>query len=269
MNSLIASATKATSIDSPLPFSVISCLSEQHILNVAISKPLLICVLSGQKELGDEKAIFRPGEFLFLSNTPKVDMRNISNQGSSYFALLIEFEYADFDVFDIRSEQKPCDYFSGFLSPLLADTLQQLVDWAPNVPKVLWENRRKELLSLIYHMGFKQVSSIIEPPSLTYRIEKLIGENLQSDFRAQDVASHLAMSESNVRRKLSSEKTSFQLIKDRVKLGVGLHLVQTTTTSISLIAEQCGYHSQSRFTDKFKTQFGLTPTELRKTQVSS
>jgi AraC-like DNA-binding protein len=33
------------------------------------------------------------------------------------------------------------------------------------------------------------------------------------------------------------------------------------------VAERCGYQSQSRFTDKFKQFFGVTPTELRKTRM--
>jgi AraC-like DNA-binding protein len=51
------------------------------------------------------------------------------------------------------------------------------------------------------------------------------------------------------------------------KLGLGLHLLQTTLHSIVLIAEKCGYQSQSRFTDRFKGRFGLTPSELRKTKM--
>ena len=52
-----------------------------------IMKPLLICVLDCQKELGAGKEKVNAGEFVFLSNTPDIDMRNIV-QGSEYFALL-------------------------------------------------------------------------------------------------------------------------------------------------------------------------------------
>ncbi|WP_084683746.1 helix-turn-helix domain-containing protein [Psychromonas hadalis] len=48
----------------------------------------------------------------------------------------------------------------------------------------------------------------------------------------------------------------------------GIHLLQTTHFSIGLISEKCGYQSQSRFTDRFKTLFGLTPSELRKTKMA-
>ena len=76
----------------------------------------------------------------------------------------------------------------------------------------------------------------------------------------------LAMSESTLRRKLKNEGTGLQQIKDQVTLGLGLHLLQTTEQSIGLIAETVGYQSQSRFADKFKARFSLTPSELRKTR---
>ena len=67
---------------------------------------------------------------------------------------------------------------------------------------------------------------------------------------------------------LQAEGASVQDIKDQTKLGYGLHLLQTSADSIGAIAELCGYQSQSqsRFSERFKQRFGLTPTELRKTK---
>jgi transcriptional regulator GlxA family with amidase domain len=61
---------------------------------------------------------------------------------------------------------------------------------------------------------------------------------------------------------------NLQDIKDRARLSLGLHLLQTTVEPIGIVAEKCGYHSQSRFTERFKTHFGLTPSELRKTKMT-
>ena len=60
------------------------------------------------------------------------------------------------------------------------------------------------------------------------------------------------MSSSTLRRKLKSEGNSIQDIRNRVRLGHGLHLIQTTNNSIGNIAFECGYQSQSRFTEQFK-----------------
>lgn len=253
-------------IDQTMPFSVYSAIADQRILNVPIVKPLLICVLDGQKELGgDEHDLCRSGEFVFLSNTPTINMRNIP-QGTEYFALLIEFDFQDFSIFKQRS-RKSNHYFKGSITPLMNSALNQFVEWVASAPSQLWSSRKQELLQLIWHMGFEEVTSIAEPPNLSHRVEQLIATNMQADLTAEQVAYTLAMSESTLRRKLTLESTHFQTIKDRVKLGHGLHLLQSSETPIGLIAQQCGYQSQSRFTDKFKSLFGLTPSELRKTRM--
>ena len=76
------------------------------------------------------------------------------------------------------------------------------------------------------------------------------------------------MSESTLRRKLKLEGTTIQETKDQVKLGLSLHLLQTTGYPVGLISEKCGYHSQSRLADRFKGRFGLTPSQLRKTKMT-
>lgn len=268
---------KAQSIfasDKPLPFSVYSSAGDQHLTNVPIVNPLLICVLGGQKELRSSASdsnmssgedICQSGEFVFLSNMPNIDMRNIS-QGSGYFALLIEFQYSDFETLSDPAIEH-ISHFTGALEENLCKALTQFVEWGIWAPQELWRFRRQELLQLIYHLGHKQVCAIAEPPSMTHKVEKLIAKQLDSDITAEMVASTLALSESTLRRKLSAENTHFQAIKDRLRLGYGLHLLQTTDLAVGLIADQTGYQSQSRFTDKFKSLFGLTPSELRKTRI--
>lgn len=249
-----------------LPYSVYSAVADQHLLNVPIVKPLLICVLEGRKELGrDQNAVCEAGDFIFLANTPNIDMRNIS-QGASYQALLVEFDYQDFSAFH-RGSTPVQPYFCGPMPPLLETALEQFVQWAPLVPENLWSLRKQELLQLLFHAGYEQVSAIAEPPSLTHRVEQLISARITDALSATDVANLLAMSESTLRRKLAAEQSHFQAIKDRVQLGYGLHLLQSTAMPIGLVAEQCGYQSQSRFTDKFKALFGLTPSALRKTHM--
>jgi AraC-like DNA-binding protein len=95
----------------------------------------------------------------------------------------------------------------------------------------------------------------------------MISADVASDLTAGLVAARLALSESTLRRKLAAEGATLQAIKDRARLGHGLHLVQTTFDPIGRIAEKCGYQSQSRFTEKFRQLFGTTPTELRKTRM--
>ncbi len=247
------------------PYSIYTSVADQNILNVPIMKPLLICVLSGQKELGTSEETVNAGEFVFLSNTPDIDMRNIA-EDSEYFALLIEFDYQDFSTLK-NKPNRPHRHFTGQITEAMNASLTQFVQWAAFAPQQMWPLRRQELLHLIYHMGFTEVCSIAEPPSLTHRIEQILNTDIHQDLGVGHVARILAMSESTLRRKLALENANFQAIKDRVRLSYGLHLLQSSTKSIGQVAEQCGYQSQSRFTGKFKSRFGLTPSELRKTRM--
>ncbi|MGH1487306.1 MAG: helix-turn-helix transcriptional regulator [Cellvibrionaceae bacterium] len=266
MQELITSIKQVMSQKAVLPFSVYSSFQEQNLFNVPIIKPLLIFVLDGSKKLGKDNELNCPsGSFIFLSNSPTVDMRNIPHD-KEYFALLIEFEYTDFDCF-LRKPKKTQQYLQGEIDSILANTLQQFVEWSAFAPATMWPIRRQEILQLIYQLGYEQVSAIIEPPSLSHKLHGIISADISAELTADDLSSRLAMSPSTLRRKLSAEGINLQAIKDRVKLGYGLHLVQTSSEPIGVIAEKCGYYSQSRFTDRFKQLFGLTPTELRKTRL--
>ncbi|WP_444893700.1 helix-turn-helix transcriptional regulator [Microbulbifer sp. TRSA001] len=250
-----------------LPFSVYSSYKEQNIFNVPIVNPTLICVLDGCKELGgDSQKSCSAGEFIFLSNSPKVDMRNIPVD-SEYFALLIEFEYKDFDrlIFEKSIEKS---YFTGEVGSTLEITLHQFMEWGSSVSSDLWHIRRQEILQTLFYLGYQEVASVLESASVSQKLYRIISENPAADLRVDMLASKLAMSESTLRRKLNGEGTSVKVIIDDVRLGFGLHLLQTTFEPVGRISERCGYKSQSRFADRFKRAFGITPIELRKTRVN-
>ncbi|MFY5897689.1 helix-turn-helix transcriptional regulator [Acinetobacter pittii] len=268
MKNLISLAKKSLLEHSNLnlPFAVYSAYQEQKITNVPISKPLLIIVLNGYKELGKTENInCEAGSFIFLSNSASIDMRNIPNQ-EEYFALLIEFDFDDFkDLPNPSGTSKK--FVQGQLNALLENALSQFIDFSLIAPPSVFKFRRRELLELIYHSGYTDISSLNIATSLSDKVQALISDHLSTELTAEFIASQLFMSSSTLRRKLKSEGNSIQDIRNRVRLGHGLHLIQTTKTSIGNIAFECGYQSQSRFTEQFKNLFGITPRELRKTKM--
>ncbi|XLZ70598.1 AraC family transcriptional regulator [Massilia sp. SR12] len=263
MEKLISTAKLVQAAGKPLPFSVYSSLREQRILNVPIIKPMLICVLDGSKKLGEIDC--PSGSFVILSNRPSINMRNIPSD-AEYLALLIEFEYDDFNCLPARKGRTE-PFVQGGIAPAFLATLQQFVEWSAFAPDAMWAMRRREILQMLYHLGHEAVSAVVEPPSVSHRVHGMLNADLASEVHAGALASRLAMSESTLRRKLAGEGTTLQEIKDRARLGYGLHLVQTTFEPIGRVAERCGYQSQSRFTDKFKQMFDVTPSELRKTRM--
>jgi AraC-like DNA-binding protein len=242
MKTLIDIVHATVSEDKPLPFSVYSSQAEQFILNVPISKPVFILVLNGEKELGENaELVCRAGEFVFLSNTAGVNMRNIP-QDKAYMALLIEFEQEDFEGLKSHVNHPP-NYVSGRSEARLTNTLQQFIEWSAYAPEVLWTLRRRELLQLLVHLGFNDVFSLFDKPGLTHKVTELIKTRLSEDISAEGICQVIGMSESTLRRKLKGENTSIQAIKDQTKLGFGLHLLQTTRHAIGYIAAECGYQS--------------------------
>ncbi|PKI17881.1 AraC family transcriptional regulator [Colwellia sp. 12G3] len=265
MNNLINTIKAINTEDHTLPFAVYSSIKEQHLLNVPIVKPLFIAVLDGDKKLGKHgEIVCHAGDFIFLSDSPAINMRNIPKE-KEYFALLIEFEYEDFIGIGPHtvSEQS---FSIGEISTPLAKCLQQFVEWSLFSPQAMWSLRRKEILQLLYHLGYKDILSMAAPHKLGQKIHAILSEQPSVDLALATICQKVAMSESTLRRRLTAEGTTIQEIKDQVKLGLGLHLLQTSSHSIVYIAEQCGYQSQSRFTSRFKERFGLTPSALRKTK---
>jgi AraC-like DNA-binding protein len=266
MDKLINEIRSIVKINKSLPFAVYSSFKEQRLLNVPIAKPLFIAVLSGEKELGNtSEVVCKAGEFIFLSDSSAINMRNIPKD-KEYFALLIEFEYQDFEGLESIS-QKKLPFCLGQITPLLEKCLHQFVEWSAVSPQAFHVTRRKEILQLLHHMGHSDILSLVSNKIIGHQLHNIINGKLNEELSLTYLCEKLAMSESTLRRKLKAEGTSVQTIKDRARLGQGLHLLQTTNDAISLIAEKCGYLSPSRFTDRFKVRFGLTPSELRKTKM--
>jgi AraC-like DNA-binding protein len=249
-----------------LPFALYSSVQEQHLVNVPILNPMLMVVIEGSKALGRGGEVScQVGDFIFLSDNPSVEMRNIP-KNKEYLALIIEFDYQDISDLSSPGFAKE-NYCTGRADEALELCLYQFVEWSLTAPQSLWPLRKREIVQLLNHMGYQQVLSMLTPRKVGQRVSALLSRSPADDIPVESLCQQLAMSESTLRRKLTAEGTSLQAIKDQLRLGLGLHLVQTTQFPIAHVAQQCGYQSQSRFTSRFKERFGVTPSELRKTRL--
>lgn len=267
MHSLINDIQRLNSSSCTYPFAIYSAQQEQKLLNVPINNPVLIFVLSGAKALGPELTVeCSTGSFVMLPGNAAINMRNIPKQ-SAYYAVLLEFSYEDFDVLPAGEQGQP-EMVIGDIEKPLSQWLHQFINYLSWAPEVLWEQRKREVLPLLFHLGHTDILKLRAEPTLSQQLHGLFVENAFSDVSAQSLCDQLAMSESTLRRRLASEGASLQSVRDKARMGMGLHLLQTSQDSIQRVAEQCGYQSQSRFTDRFKKHFGLTPSELRKTRLT-
>ena len=96
------------------------------------------------------------------------------------------------------------------------------------------------------------------------QIEELIDKNLaDKDFDVEAIAALLGISRIHVNRKLKAEGSPSPsvLIKDK-RMAKAKELLTEGKTTVSQIAEICGFRSSSYFTTAFKEYTGLTPSEF-------
>jgi len=103
--------------------------------------------------------------------------------------------------------------------------------------------------------------------TVTDRVTRQFAADLSRDWAVKDIAATLAMSERTLRRRLQAENTGFRELLEDTRLNRGVELVIASDMPIGQIAFECGYQSQSRFAQRFRIRFSLSPTELRATQT--
>lgn len=268
LKDLLVRLQKVTASSKPLPFALYTANTEQKLRNLRLINPVLMFVLSGRKEIelqNGVEVVLREGECILLANRQSIVVRNIPDE-RPYFALIIEFYPSD----------KPTSYFANgqtdFIVKPFDETftllLGQFVEWANISPPELWENRRQELAKFIQVQGWTEVQSLWREQGLSDQVQRFLQVTIEEPISAHEIAQHFGMSESTLRRRLKDEQTSLQQLKDDVRLGLGLHLLQSTSKPILHIALECGYQSQSRFSERFKEQFGMSPSEVRKNELT-
>jgi len=118
------------------------------------------------------------------------------------------------------------------------------------------ESLNEFLRNSVYHL----IAMDRVPASTTAAIKSLVSIDLPNgtpSFAA--VASMLYMSESSLRRRLQSENTSYQAIKDEVRCEVAIDKLLHEDARVADLAEYLGFTEASSFVRSFKGWTGLTP----------
>lgn len=248
-------------------FSVYSPTHEQNLLNVPILKPVLIIICSGEKELESKTKVETcyTNQFVFISGSNSIGMRNIP-EDNSYYAVLIEFEDDELPLQESIDNTLNLDFFIGDVDNVLQDSIAQFMEISAIYPEDLLKSRRKEIIQLMIAQGFNELFSIKRTHKLTEMITEIMKRSDLYNINVQRISDQIGLSESTLHRKLKEENTSIKEIKDRVRMGSGLHLLQTTDLPVSVIADKCGYSTHSKFSLRFKKHFGITPADLKKTK---
>jgi len=82
------------------------------------------------------------------------------------------------------------------------------------------------------------------------------------------VASNLFMSASTLQRRLASEKTTFQLLKDELRRDVAITRLNSSTVSFAALADELGFADGAAFQRAFKNWTGSAPGVYRRGNLS-
>lgn len=251
-----------------------SCYKPQTIAKVVFNKPALLLVVSGSKEilLPNKRYVAKSGEFLIVPADTEFWIGKYPDEATGIYQGL-GFR---FDIETIQEFQK--SFGQGIESWNLAphwhapasesslEWVAQWLDWSRKYPVSIQIQRHRlvELLLLFAQAGLAGNILVSRSPSWRQRVSQMLGVDPARAWRCKEVCKALGVSESAMRRRLQVEGTNFRELLEEVRLMSGLTMVQETHLTICQVADAVGYQSQSRFTDRFKERFGVTPTALRR-----
>lgn len=253
------------------------CVRSQRLTAVPLHLPCMMLVITGCKHLVIDNVNFavRPGELLMLPAGRQFRVTNSPDQGSSsYHGMALHFSASVLEQFrqiygPHYSERVARPVWHAQAPPGLIAELLQWLQWSRQygIDEHIAEQRQMTLLLLLARAGLIGNLMLGHDTSWRRRVINLLNLDPARSWDVQSVCSRLGCSESSLRRHLQEEKSGFRELLEEVRLAAGLALLQQTYLQIGAIAERVGYQSQSRFGERFKRRFGVTPSDLRRTRI--
>ncbi len=256
---------------------IFHCLQPQALRNIPIHQPVAVLVLSGQKVilLGERRLEVTAGELLLLPGGCTIEIGNHpDHRGEPYLALAMAFPEQSLAQFrrsygaEVAAETPPRWSAPATLEYVAAMT--QWFNWCRRHPfdATLARHRQVEMLLLLARAGIAGNLLLHRSAAWRERVAQLIALDPAREWSAGEVCRRLGIGESTLRRRLNEEKSGFRQVLEESRMVTALALLQETYWPVGQVAEAVGYSSHSRFSERFKRRFGLSPTALKKTRES-
>lgn len=234
--------------------------------NLTLSRSCLSLVLKGEKRFlkpGGTATLAVPGNMVFFPAGITVACTNTPEPDGDYLALTLSFgeDLADRvrrllppDAPLSRGERPP-GYEEASSQVLRA--LQTFLSLLPDDgDRTLALMQQEQILYMLWKCGAEVFAA---PPPLIGSIRRLVEEAPLKPWSPGLIATNLHMTERTLRRRLESLGTNASELVRLGRLHYGLGLLQSRHAQVGEVARLCGYTSQSRFAERFKEVFGLTP----------
>lgn len=254
---------------------VFHCYHPQALHQVPLHQPGLVLVVSGVKQVYAESQTvqYQAGQLMLFSAGCSVHIENLPAAGSDYLALAATFAPALLERFVASYgsqlslwSQPPLNKATGSL-----ELLQSLSQWldvslSSQSSSLLQDHRAQEILLLLSQRQLAGKIFSSQHPSWQQKVSACLALDISRDWRMEDVAAHFHCSDATLRRRLDQEQCSFRQLLEEVRLSCALGLLQEKSWPVLRVAQAVGYESASRFAERFRLRFGITPQVLRLTR---
>lgn len=277
LEGLIAELTANANSPSARLAWVNRCGSRQLLRRVVFERPTLLLAVKGSKNVMADNQTHSSvnGGILLVPAGFELSVENIPDQASGMFlGSAIGFDATTIAQF--RTLYAGCfpdwDLTPRWSAPYNEKLVSAITDW------LFWSrrfaastiegrHRLMEILLLLAEQGAAGNLLLDQRTSLSARLRSLFALEPSRDWSLALAGRLLGVSISSLRRKLREQETSFRSLLEEARLGKGLELVLNSNLQIGQIAHACGYESQSRFSERFRLRFDMSPSEIRRTQA--
>lgn len=249
------------------------CFAAERLVQVAIVRPMIGMVLSGEKEfwLGDRSQRFVAGDVFVTPGGATLDVVNIPDaRHGLYESLLVEVASLPPAIAQLPDLPPPPSKGFEIGITLTADLVDALAHAATTLATsanaaILGEHRLAEVLLLL--RNDPAARPLFEVP-LADRIRWLVAADPARRWTAEELARRLALGASTLRRRLSADGTPLRAVLAAARMHVAQDLLSRGEASVTAAAEAAGYSSRSHFTRRFRSVYGSTPGEQKMRRAS-
>jgi AraC-like DNA-binding protein len=156
------------------------------------------------------------------------------------------------------------EYAELFPGPVQFDQAVTFVAFDEQSLRQRFHRTKRELLEFVKRAPDDWIFVTFDHGGTRSRVRAFLSDKPISEQDLSAASRALGMSDRTLSRKLASEQTSFQKVRDEVRRDIAVHKLVKTNQSICEIAASVGFDNTPAFYRAFRTWKGGTPSRLLK-----
>ncbi|OCH09294.1 AraC family transcriptional regulator [Aliivibrio fischeri] len=258
--------------ESLLKIQTYSGINDQHLRNVHIYAPSIIWVKSGIKTVFQGSENYDIDAQSWLLTAANQDLSFINKPTKDHFySVQICFLFPPMpEMIEASKEnRRRHEHLNAIkVSSTLAYGFSLLIEMSS---QNLSSNVQKYHLLAFYQqlieVGALHILFSESHDSLQNKLSAYFSKDPAENYQLDEVSHAFSMSRATLIRRLNQDGTNFRTVLANVRMSHALSLMQERKQSQLDLALQCGYQSETRFSQRFHQQFGITPKQYMKTVV--